>query len=157
MSQTLFAGPCRFCLATNYSLSSCGETVCPRCDTALSIAGPQPVGVTADQYRMLILEIGSIIGVFPQHQGEKFPGYKMRITLAVHVHRERRPFPESLQNPLSPEMQKSLAAGNNLSHVLAIATAKRAPPPPTEKTEVRKAREAAKKDRDRAAPLKLWN
>jgi len=130
---------------------------CPRCFTAIDIAGPPPADFTADEYKGLILEVAGWTDMLPQRHGERFSGYKSRIIMAVQVGRQGRPIPESLMVPLSSAAQKAIDDGKAISHILYIAEAPRPkPPPPEEKTDIRKRREAAKRERDRASPLKLW-
>jgi hypothetical protein len=64
--SVLFKGPCAYCSATNYSLSSCGEKVCPRCETAIGIAGVRPPDVTFEQYRDVILEVVAATDLAPR-------------------------------------------------------------------------------------------
>jgi hypothetical protein len=122
MAQTMFHEKCRFCGNTRHELSSIGPDVCPRCETAIGITGSQPPGVTFDRYRDVILEVVAATDLAPRGPGEPWPSYKSRAVLVLNARREGRTIPASLLKPLSLEMQKSIDAGNSLSHVLLLAS-----------------------------------
>ena len=152
MSQTLFAGPCRFCLATNYPLSSAGIGVCGRCDIAISVTGTQPPAVTFARYRDVILEVVSVIDLAPCKPGEKWPHYKAGAILVHGLRREGRPIPESLMRPLSDGALKAFESGKSASEVVFTASQiSMGPKVPDVKKEPRKSRVEKTN-----APLKLW-
>ncbi len=116
-----FPGPCTYCAATNYLLSLAGPSVCPRCDTALSILRQRPAGIADDQYRALVLEVAHVAGMFPKVPGELWPAWRERVILALQVRCSGRPFPAELHRPLSEGALAAIKEGNSLARVLMIA------------------------------------
>jgi hypothetical protein len=84
--------PCRYCGGPAPEIASAGIGLCRRCDDALSVVGQRPVEVTDQQYRDLIVEIGEVIEMLPQHAGETFDRYKHRVILGLNMKRIGRPF-----------------------------------------------------------------
>jgi len=130
MSTATTFGPCRFCSDSGYSLSSAGPNVCPRCDTAISIIGKRPTGISEDDYRALILEVAAVADQVPQKPGEKFPAWRERAALALQVVRAGKPLPPHLLMPLSAATLAAIKDGKSISQILLIASTPPAKPAP---------------------------
>jgi len=110
-SVTLMRGPCRWCGATDFPLSSSGPHVCPRCSAGTAAIGPPDDRINKEIYRALVIEYGAVANALKPHTGERFNAWRLRVIRATQFRREGRPIPEFLRRPLSPEVVEAYEAG----------------------------------------------
>jgi hypothetical protein len=154
MSMTTFHEACKFCGSTRHELSSSGVDVCKKCDTGVGLIGARLAGISAADFRALVLEVAGVADLVPQHPTERFPAWRPRVILALDQRRKGQPIPEALLRPLSDGALKAFQAGQSASTVIFTASIPRMQPkaPEVKKpTEVRKSRIEQKTE-----PLKLW-
>jgi hypothetical protein len=150
MSHTIFREPCRFCSSVRHELSTAGVDVCPRCDQALSLIGQRPAGISAADFRNLVLEVASVADFVPQQHAEKFPAWRPRVILALDARRKGQPLPSVLLRPLSDAALKAFQDGKSASAVVftasQISMQPKAPAAPPRKSRIEKP----------AGGLKIW-
>jgi hypothetical protein len=112
-AMTLFKGPCVYCDATNFELSLTGPTCCKKCCEALSIIGQRPPGISAEDLRVVVLEISAIAGLVLQRRGEKFIDWRGRVLRVFEAYQNRNLMPAPPPPPKrKPFVEKPTAVGN---------------------------------------------